>query len=80
MLADNDVRAQAKFVLIGDRRLFEQGGELAGVTVDLGDDTFVDLGNLDPSAVPLGEASEITGAAALENFVTALRLCRMGGP
>lgn len=39
---------------------------------------MLDLGNLEPGAAPLGEASEIGGAFALENFRLALGLASRG--
>jgi 4-hydroxythreonine-4-phosphate dehydrogenase len=79
VLGDEDVRAAAKLTVVGDRRLLDQGAEQANVDLDLGDVTFVELDNLDPGSVRLGDASKATGAAALENFATALRICRLGG-
>ena len=79
VLADDEVRQAAHFVVIGDRRLLELGAEQADVDLDLEDDRFVELENLDPARVTIGEASELTGAAALENFATALTLCHRGG-
>ena len=79
VLADDEVRAKARFVVVGDRRLMDQGAAQAGISPEPADDSFIDLGNLDPGVVSLGEASEETGAAALENFATAMRICRMGG-
>ena len=79
VLADREVRAAARFVIAGDRRLLDQGAAQAGVDLELGDDTFLDLCNLDPEATPLGEASAQTGAAALQNLATALKICQHGG-
>lgn len=77
VLSDEELRAAAEIVVIGDRRLLDQGAAQAGGTPAC--KAFVDLGNLDPGAVRLGEASQITGRAALDNFATALRLSQMGG-
>lgn len=79
VLSDGEIRAAARIVVVGDRRLLDQGAEQAEVTLDLEDGAFIDLANLDPGAVRLGESSAQTGAAALENFSTALRICQMGG-
>ncbi len=79
VLADEDVHAAARFVVIGDRRLLDQGAEQAGVEVALEESTLIDLGNVDPGAVKLGEASTLTGNAALQNFAAALTICRQGG-
>ena len=87
VLGDPEVREAARFVVIGDRRQLDQGARQAEVDVAIEDfdpavdqdDCLVDLGNLDPSNVSIGEASPATGAAALENFAFALRLCDAGG-
>ena len=79
VLADDEVHAAARFIVIGDRRLMAQGEDQASVQVHFGDDRFVNLGNLDPRTVTLGEASELTGAAALENFAAGLTICHRGG-
>ncbi|MEO1491585.1 MAG: 4-hydroxythreonine-4-phosphate dehydrogenase PdxA [Pseudomonadota bacterium] len=79
VLMDAEVRAAARFVVIGDRRLLAAGEATADVQVDLGSDAFVDLANLDPDCVTAGEASELTGQAALETFAAGLTICRDGG-
>ena len=90
VLADPDVNA-GDMIVFGDLRLLRQGAEQAGVSVDLPviapealsgalpDGSFlVDMGNLDPSAVTIGAASEASGRAALENFAAALRAAKSG--
>ena len=79
VLADQEVRAAARFVVVGDRRLWGQGEDEAGLSETLGDAVFVDLGNLDPGNVTLGQAGPATGSAALENFAAALTICHLGG-
>ena len=87
VLADPDVRASARFIVIGDRRQFAQGAAEANVEIEIPDagnggeqdDLFVDLGNVDPAAVVPGEASPLTGGAALQNFSAALTVCHAGG-
>lgn len=72
-------------IVFGDRRLLDLGARHAGVSLDLqtiglaeladlpeAGSFIVDLGNLDPSEVPLGESSTAGGKAALENFGAAL--------
>lgn len=79
VLADEDVRAAARLVVVGDRRLLDEGAGQAGLTATPEVDDFVDLDNLDPGAVTTGEASALTGGAALENFSGALAICHRGG-
>ncbi|MEM8648197.1 MAG: 4-hydroxythreonine-4-phosphate dehydrogenase PdxA [Pseudomonadota bacterium] len=78
-LADEEVRQAARFVVIGDKRLMELGAEQAGVDLEISEDWFLERDNLDPETVTIGEASELTGAAALDNFGAALTLCHLGG-
>lgn len=63
LLALDEARAAARIVAFGDRRVLEQGAEVAGLTLDLNyarpgesfDATekpvFVDLGHLDPATL-----------------------------
>ncbi|MEI4482508.1 MULTISPECIES: 4-hydroxythreonine-4-phosphate dehydrogenase PdxA [unclassified Phyllobacterium] len=81
--------AAARLVIIGDRRILERGAKAAGLTLDI--DTvdspevgpaerpvLIDLGNLDPRAVTVGEATLAGGRFAVENFSYALRLADAG--
>ncbi|SFC85633.1 4-hydroxythreonine-4-phosphate dehydrogenase PdxA [Tropicimonas isoalkanivorans] len=78
-------------MVLGDRRVLERGAEAAGVTLDLPVVTrdaldtdlpegsfLVDLGNCDPSAVPVGEASPAAGLASVQNFRAALLAANAG--
>ena len=89
-MAEPDVRAAAKFIVLGDRRLFEAGARLAGVVPDLpvapsldraldrdAGTMFVDLANCDPAGIALGEVSREGGASALANFRAGIDLARM---
>ena len=86
VLCDDEVRAAARFMVVGDRRQLAEGVRQAGVEFDIsafsdtpGDGDFlVDTGNLDPADVIPGEASAVTGAAALQNFSVALSICNAG--
>ena len=91
ILADDEARSAADYIVIGDRRVLDAGARVAGVTIDApvwrpGDDhldltggaAIADLGHLDPSAVSLGDATETGGRFALTNFRTALRLAAAG--
>ena len=89
-VADPEVRAAARLVVLGDARVLAQGARDAGVTLDIatrkaggplpaGDEpVLVDFGHLDPSTVPLGEARKEGGAFALANFEAAIELAKAG--
>jgi 4-hydroxythreonine-4-phosphate dehydrogenase len=79
VLADPEVHAAAKIVVIGDRRMVEDGAVQARLESTPADGLFVDLGNQDPAGVTCGQASAQTGGAALENFAAALTICHRGG-
>lgn len=90
LLADDDVRAAARIVVFGDRRILEEGARVAGVTPDIAvvaptspydaaaRPVLVDLGHLAPGEVKRGEATPEGGAFALENFRRALIMAREG--
>lgn len=90
VLALPEVRASARIVVIGDRRVLESGAEVAGVELDIdvcaqtGDldagvrPVLVDLGNLDPLLVENGAATKTGGKFALENFRRCLELAAAG--
>jgi 4-hydroxythreonine-4-phosphate dehydrogenase len=81
-----EVRAAARLVVIGDRRVMAAGAAIAGAEPDLdvrsdladiatrGRPVFVDLGHLDPATVTRGVAAREGGAFALTNFRAALQL------
>ncbi|RZN31453.1 4-hydroxythreonine-4-phosphate dehydrogenase PdxA [Bradyrhizobium sp. Leo121] len=87
MLADSAVTSAAQIVTVGDRRVIARGAEVAGVSLDLRYITpdaplpensarpvFIDLGNLDPATISVGNLSEAAGRSALANFKHALAL------
>lgn len=91
LVALDDIRARGRLVVIGDRRVFDEGARVAGVrpelnTVELGADVraaagdalFIDLGHLDPAEVEQGTASLAGGRFALANYRHALELARDG--
>jgi 4-hydroxythreonine-4-phosphate dehydrogenase len=91
LVASDDVRARCRLVVIGDRRIFDQGARIAGVAPQLkaieqgancrdedADALFVDLGHLDPAGVKQGVASLAGGQFALANYRHALELGRDG--
>lgn len=90
LLADSDVRAAAKIVVFGDRRILEEGATIAGLSLDIAvvspdaayyaasKPVLVDLGHLAPESVKRGEATPEGGAFALENFRRALLMANEG--
>jgi 4-hydroxythreonine-4-phosphate dehydrogenase len=90
VLALPEVRAAARLVVIGDRRVMAAGAAVAGSDPDLdvrsdladlafrGRPVFVDLGHLDPVTVARGVATREGGAFALANFRAALTLGAAG--
>jgi 4-hydroxy-L-threonine phosphate dehydrogenase PdxA len=86
-----ELGSAAHFVVIGDRRILEEGAAIANVGLDLdyraaNDFTtdpaerpvFVDLGHLDPADVTRGEATLAGGTFATANFRFALHLADEG--
>ena len=71
-----EIRKAARVVVIGDRRVFEQGLKVAKTASE--PDEFVDLKHLDPSTVQRGVASKAGGASALANYRHALRMAAEG--
>ena len=89
MLADPEVTASAQIIVIGDARVLAWGAATAGVKLDIatmrgatppadGKPALIDLGHLDPAAIPVGALSRPAGDFAMANFRTALALCRDG--
>ncbi|PRD44733.1 4-hydroxythreonine-4-phosphate dehydrogenase [Phyllobacterium phragmitis] len=86
-----ELRNTAHLVVIGDRRILDEGAAIAKVTLDLDYRTpadfstdvaerpvFIDLGHLDPGDVTRGEATLAGGMFATENFRFALHLADKG--
>ena len=91
LLAIEEVRGAARILVISDRRVFEAGCRVAGVTLeprvisrvedaDLTDDTpnLLDLPLADFEALRPGEVSKAAGAAVLAGYGLALDLCAEG--
>jgi 4-hydroxythreonine-4-phosphate dehydrogenase len=87
----NEVHADARLIVIGDRRVFDEGARVAGVKAGVttvgvdtnlepndGEPIFVDLGHLDPASISRGVAVRQGGQFALENYRHALGLARDG--
>ncbi len=91
LVALEEVRNAAALVVIGDKRVFDEGAKIAHVTVDFtmigandplppaGDKpVFVDLQHLDPATIRRGEASKEGGAFALANYRHAVLRVKRG--
>ncbi len=91
LLAIGDVRDAARLVVIGDRRVLEDGAKIANVALDIemvgahaplpetpGRPVLVDLGHLDPAAIRRAEISRAGGVFAKENYLSALALAKAG--
>ncbi|MGH6763658.1 MAG: 4-hydroxythreonine-4-phosphate dehydrogenase PdxA [Phyllobacterium sp.] len=86
-----ELRAAAHFIVIGDRRVLQEGAAVAKVALDVDyrsendfstepaeRPVFVDLGHLDPADVTRGEATLVGGNFATRNFRFALLLANAG--
>ena len=85
-----EIRQAADFIVIGDRRVLEEGAAIAGVSLDVASvapaeiasgsarNGLLDLRNLDPATIQRRVAARAGGTFALENFRTALRLAADG--
>jgi 4-hydroxythreonine-4-phosphate dehydrogenase len=91
LLALDDVAARARLVVIGDRRVLDDGARVATVRLDLKNvfpdadfskqpdgAVFIDLGHLDPSSIAPSTATAEGGQFALANYRHALTLARDG--
>jgi 4-hydroxythreonine-4-phosphate dehydrogenase len=91
LLALDDVVGKARIVVIGDRRVLDEGARVAAVKLDLisaspdGDlskeeraPVFIDLGHLDPASVARSTATAEGGRFALTNYRLALTMARDG--
>ena len=76
VVALEEVREAARIVVIGDRRVFDEGARIAKAAV--AELEFQDLKHLDPSTIQRGVASKAGGASALANYRHALRMVAEG--
>lgn len=80
VLALPEVSSAARIAVVGDRRVFDDGARIAGVSIGLpwfesldrvpsgATLAGVDLGHLDPATIERGQASRAGGAFALANY------------
>lgn len=91
LLALDELRAAATLVVVGDRRVLEDGARVAAVALDVEiiganaqlpatstKPVLVDLGHLDPATIRRGEVALAGGLFAKENFLSALALAKAG--
>jgi 4-hydroxythreonine-4-phosphate dehydrogenase len=76
VLALNEVRDAARIVLVGDRRIFDDGARIAGSSATA--DEFVEVKHPDPAGIKRGVAAKAGGESALANYRTALRMVADG--
>jgi len=87
----DEVHSKARLIVVGDRRVFDEGMRTAGVKAEVkavtgdtfveprdGEPIFVDLANLDPATIRRGVAARQGGQFALKNYRYALELARNG--
>jgi 4-hydroxythreonine-4-phosphate dehydrogenase len=91
ILAEPDLRAQARYVVFGDKRLLDLGAADAktdpdvltirdgeAIPTEAGRPVFIDLANHDPADLQRGKATLAGGKAATDNFRRALRFAAAG--
>lgn len=90
VLSSQDLPADGRLIVFGDTRVLEKGAKAMGVSpharmLSGGEAVpaapgsyFVDLGNLDPATIPVGELSEGASAFAVETFSAAIDLALSG--
>jgi len=76
VVALKEVREAARVVVVGDRRIFDDGARIAGIEVP--DVEFQDLKHQNPSTIKRGVAAKAGGESALNNYRTALRMVADG--
>ncbi len=87
LAADSSVADAVRLLIVGDRRIFDRGAEIAGTHAVVapiredelphvlpGQHRFLDVPSIDPATVVTGRAGEPGGASALANFRKALDL------
>src|SRR5262245_16015816 len=75
VVALEEVRDAARVVVIGDRRLFDDGAKVAGLSPEV---EFHDMKNLDPKSIERAVPTKQGGESALANYRQALRMVADG--
>ena len=91
LLADREVTSAGQLLVIGDKRVLDEGARVARVALDIDQVTaedkipeghdrpvLLDLGHLDPKDIVIGEISKVGGSFAVENFKKALTIAITG--
>jgi len=76
VVALKEVRDAAHVVVVGDRRIFDDGARVAGAAAS--PDEFIELKHADPAGIKRGVAAKAGGESALNNYRTALRMVADG--
>jgi len=76
VVALREAREAARIVVVGDRRIFDEGARVAGV--DASPEEFVELKHADPAGIRRGVAAKAGGESALANYRQALRMVADG--
>src|SRR5258706_5910493 len=76
VVALDDARRAARIVVVGDRRVYDEGAKVAKASAT--PDEFVDLKHLDPATIKRGVASKAGGESALAHYRRALRMVADG--
>jgi 4-hydroxythreonine-4-phosphate dehydrogenase len=72
VVALKEVREAARIVVVGDRRIYDDGARVAGLAAL--PDEFVELKHADPAGIARGVAAKAGGESALANYRAALRM------
>ncbi len=91
LLSEGRMRGIARLVVVGDRRVLEMGAKQAGVTLDLRlyaspravdwkapGIPLVDLGNMDPKALPTGVSDPVAGKLTGDTLARAVDFAKAG--
>jgi 4-hydroxythreonine-4-phosphate dehydrogenase len=76
VLALKEVRDAARVVVVGDRRIYDEGARVAGAAAS--PDEFIDLKHPNPAGIQRGVATKAGGQSAQENYRQALRMVGEG--